>query len=153
MVRSLGLDDRNLFITEIHMSCKSKEVVDVKMKGHLIGIVMTNRLFFLPIMTISGSVTILQIIGKSKRLLNELTKQHPFLRWQNLVEKSFAEDKRGLKSRVLEGLDKYFILSFSNAFFIKEKMVNCVLQRFSHFRISWWLSSHLQRTIILPSVK
>ena len=79
MVRSLGLDDRNLFITEIRVSCKSKEVVDVK-KEHLIGTVKTNRCFFKPIMTISGFVTVLQTIGKANGLLNKLTKRHPFLR-------------------------------------------------------------------------
>lgn len=46
MVRSLGLHKRNLFITEICRTCKSKQVVDVKMKGHLAGRVITNRLFF-----------------------------------------------------------------------------------------------------------
>lgn len=46
-VRSLGLDDKNLFVTEIHESCKSKEVVDVKMKGHLIGPVLTKKPFFI----------------------------------------------------------------------------------------------------------
>lgn len=112
---------------------------------------MTNRyLFFLPIMTISGSVTILQTTGKFNGLLNKLTKQHPLLRWQNLL-KILCRRQTGLEEQSAQGLDKYFLLSISNAFFIKKKMLNCVLQRFSYFRTSWWLSSHLQRTVILPS--
>lgn len=101
MVRSLGLNKRNLFITEICRTCKSKQVVAVKMKGHLAGRVMTNRLFFFffkPIMTVSGSVTILQTIGKSNGLLNKLTKQHPFLRWQNLV-KNLCRRQTGLEEQ------------------------------------------------------
>jgi len=62
------------------MSCKNKEVMDVKIEGHLIGTVMTNKAFFLPIMTTSGFVTILQVTGKSNGLLNKLIKQHHFLR-------------------------------------------------------------------------
>lgn len=47
VVRSLRIDDRNLFITEICMSCKSKEVLKMKTRRVLIRIVMISRLWSL----------------------------------------------------------------------------------------------------------
>lgn len=75
-VRGLGLDDRNLFLTEICMSCKCKEALDLKIAQDIIRILMMNMLWglFKPITTVFISVTVFQMIGKSNGLLSKRNK-------------------------------------------------------------------------------
>lgn len=75
-VRGLRLNDRNLFVTEVCMSCKSKEALDLKIAQDIIRILMMNMLWGLLklITTISISVTVFQMIGKYNGLLNKLNR-------------------------------------------------------------------------------